>query len=59
MWQPDGVHHASAIYFPDEFAWTDQDWKGIAREELVFYELHVGTFNPKGLLMRSSGGWRS
>ncbi len=47
MWQPDGVHHASAIYFPDEFAWTDQDWKGIAREELVFYELHVGTFSTR------------
>ena len=30
------------------FAWTDQNWKGIPCRELVFYELHVGTFTPEG-----------
>ena len=30
------------------FAWTDAGWKGVRREDLVFYELHVGTFSPEG-----------
>jgi maltooligosyltrehalose trehalohydrolase len=48
LWQPDGVHGPSAIVRPDRFAWTDQAWRGVPREELVFYELHVGTFTPEG-----------
>lgn len=50
MWQPNGVHRASALYFPEEFAWTDENWAGVKREDLVFYELHVGTFTPEGTL---------
>ena len=49
-WQPDGVHKPSALFFPETFAWTDQAWRGIARRELVVYELHVGTFTPEGTL---------
>jgi maltooligosyltrehalose trehalohydrolase len=30
------------------FAWTDQDWPGLDRDNLVIYELHVGTFSPEG-----------
>lgn len=48
LWQPDGVHNASAVVRPRRFRWTDGDWKGVPREELVFYELHVGTFTPEG-----------
>jgi maltooligosyltrehalose trehalohydrolase len=48
LWQPDGVHAASAVVRPDRFHWTDQDWKGVRRPDLVFYELHVGTFTPEG-----------
>ncbi|MEX2173674.1 MAG: malto-oligosyltrehalose trehalohydrolase [Pirellulaceae bacterium] len=48
LWQPDGVHRPSALVFPERFAWTDQNWQGIAREHLVFYELHVGTFTREG-----------
>lgn len=48
MWQPDGVHRPSAVFFPDDFAWTDQTWRGIPRKELAFYELHVGTFTNEG-----------
>jgi maltooligosyltrehalose trehalohydrolase len=33
---------------PDRFAWTDRGWNGVRREDLVFYELHVGTFTPEG-----------
>ncbi len=50
MWQPDGVHRPSALYFPEDFEWTDENWKGVRREDLVFYELHVGTFTPEGTL---------
>jgi maltooligosyltrehalose trehalohydrolase len=44
LWQPDGVHAPSAVVRPERFAWSDRNWQGLAREALVFYELHVGTF---------------
>ena len=47
-WQPDGVLAPSAVYFPDRFPWDEGSWKGIARDDLVFYELHVGTFTSEG-----------
>lgn len=47
-WQPDGVHRPSAIFCPEHFFWTDQAWRGVPRDELVIYELHVGTFTPEG-----------
>jgi maltooligosyltrehalose trehalohydrolase len=47
-WQPDGVHWPSAVLYPERFAWTDRDWKGVPREDLVLYELHVGTFTREG-----------
>jgi len=48
LWQPEGVHRPSARFFPESFAWTDGSWGGVPREDLVFYELHVGTFTPEG-----------
>jgi maltooligosyltrehalose trehalohydrolase len=48
LWQPDGVHRPSAVVRPERFAWTDRDWKGVRREDLVLYEVHVGTFTPEG-----------
>ncbi|MEP6957861.1 MAG: malto-oligosyltrehalose trehalohydrolase [Nitrospirota bacterium] len=48
-WQPDGVNQPSAVLRTDEFLWSDERWKGVPREDLVFYELHVGTFTPEGL----------
>ncbi len=47
-WQPEGVQGPSALYDPRNFAWDEGTWGGIARDELVFYELHVGTFTPEG-----------
>lgn len=47
-WQPEGVHRASAVFSPASYAWTDQQWQGVAREDLVIYELHVGAFTPQG-----------
>jgi maltooligosyltrehalose trehalohydrolase len=47
-WQPDGVHGASAFVDPTEFVWADGEWSGVRREDLIIYELHVGTFTPEG-----------
>ena len=48
LWQPDGVHQPSAVLFPERFAWDERGWTGLPREDLVLYELHVGTFTPEG-----------
>ena len=45
--QPDGVHGPSQVIDPT-FAWSDSLWRGTALEELIIYELHVGTFTPQG-----------
>ena len=46
--QPAGVHAPSRIVAPGGYVWNDAGWRGIARADLVFYELHVGTFSPEG-----------
>src|SRR5690349_3522755 len=46
--QPEGVHGPSEVVDLRDFAWTDQNWKGLALEDSVFYELHVGTFTREG-----------
>jgi maltooligosyltrehalose trehalohydrolase len=46
--QPDGPHGTSEIVDPRDFAWTDHTWRGVAREHLVIYEMHVGTFTSEG-----------
>lgn len=46
--QPEGVHGPSEIVDPHAFVWSDGKWKGLAQRDLVFYELHVGTFSPEG-----------
>ena len=49
-WQPDGVHQPSAVFDAGCFTWTDAAWKGLARDELAIYELHIGTFTDEGTL---------
>jgi maltooligosyltrehalose trehalohydrolase len=46
--QPEGPHGPSMIVAPDAYAWSDQSWRGIPRERLVIYELHIGTFTDVG-----------
>jgi maltooligosyltrehalose trehalohydrolase len=46
--QPDDVHGASEVMDPGSFAWQDEHWEGRPWEEVVLYELHVGTFTPEG-----------
>src|SRR5579864_6207067 len=46
--QPHGVHGPSQVVDPHAFTWLDIEWKGIALEDYIFYELHVGTFTREG-----------
>lgn len=46
--QPDGVHAASAVVDQSAFHWTDQGWRGLPLEDLILYELHVGTATHDG-----------
>jgi maltooligosyltrehalose trehalohydrolase len=47
-WQPEGVHGPSVVVEPAAFQWTDDGFAGHALADLVFYELHVGTFTAGG-----------
>jgi maltooligosyltrehalose trehalohydrolase len=47
-WQPRGVHGPSAIVDPRGFDWNVARWPDLVPDGLVIYELHVGTFTPKG-----------
>ncbi len=48
--QPEGVHGPSQVFDPSRYAWRHGFWKGLPLEQLVFYELHVGTFTHEGTL---------
>ena len=47
-YQPEGVNGPSEVVNPSTFTWDDAGWQGIAQKDLVFYELHVGTFTQEG-----------
>jgi maltooligosyltrehalose trehalohydrolase len=46
--QPEGPHKLSLVVDPDSFVWSDRDWRGVARDGQVIYELHIGTFTRDG-----------
>lgn len=46
--QPKGVHGPSEVIDPHAYNWQDAGWAGVPHQDLVFYELHVGTFTPEG-----------
>lgn len=46
--QPEGVHGPSEVIDPYAYRWSDESWRGINREGLLIYELHVGTMTPEG-----------
>jgi len=52
--QPEGVHGPSEVVGP-EFEWHDAGWRGVALEDFVVYELHVGTFTSEGTLDAAIG----
>jgi maltooligosyltrehalose trehalohydrolase len=50
MFQPEGVHGPSCVINHNEFVWTDHSWRGIPLNEMIIYEIHVGTFTTQGSL---------
>jgi maltooligosyltrehalose trehalohydrolase len=46
--QPEGIRGPSRVVDLGAFEWTDKAWAGLTLEELVLYELHVGTFTREG-----------
>ena len=46
--QPEGVGGASRVLDTGAFEWSDDGWGGVPLDELVLYELHVGTFSEAG-----------
>jgi len=49
--QPKDVHGASEVVDHTKMNWTDAQWSGIPLEEMIMYELHVGTFTPAGTFL--------
>lgn len=45
---PEGVHGPSEIVAPGGFRWSDLHWRGLPLKDYVIYELHTGTFTPRG-----------
>jgi maltooligosyltrehalose trehalohydrolase len=46
--QPEGLRGPSRTVDPGAFTWTDDGFETPALEDLVLYELHVGTFSDEG-----------
>ena len=46
--QPKDVHGPSDVVEHSKMNWTDAGWSGIPLEEMILYELHVGTFTSEG-----------
>ncbi|WP_062385898.1 malto-oligosyltrehalose trehalohydrolase [Demequina iriomotensis] len=49
-WQPSGVHGPSRTFDASAYRWSDGAWAGCSALGAVTYELHVGTFTPRGTL---------
>ena len=47
-YQPEGVHGPSQLVDHSEFQWQDENWKNLPLEQLIIYELHVGTYTREG-----------
>ena len=45
--QPQGVHGPSQV-IDHSFEWNEKNWSGVTLEDMIIYELHVGTFTPEG-----------
>lgn len=52
-YQPFGVEGYSEVVDPT-FPWTDDHWQGIAIENQIFYEMHIGTFTQEGTFLAAA-----
>lgn len=46
--QPSGPLGQSQVVDPAAFRWTDDAWRGLSPRGQILYEMHVGTFTPRG-----------
>src|SRR5690554_2705873 len=46
--QPEGVHGYSRVTDLGDYQWRDAAWRTPALQELIIYELHVGSFSQRG-----------
>jgi maltooligosyltrehalose trehalohydrolase len=46
--QPADVHGPSEVIDPTAYDWKETGWRGRPWEEIIIYELHVGTFSRDG-----------
>lgn len=46
--QPRGVHGPSQVVDPAAYRWQDQNYRGVAKRDLVIYEMHVGSLTRQG-----------
>ena len=47
QFQPEGVHGPSQVVDHQAYKWKN-NWTGLPLKDLIFYELHVGTFTQEG-----------
>ncbi|HEV2274992.1 MAG TPA: malto-oligosyltrehalose trehalohydrolase [Acidobacteriaceae bacterium] len=49
-YQPEGPHGPSAIVDPCAYSWSSSEanWPGVSIDGQVLYEMHIGTFTPRG-----------
>lgn len=47
-YQPLGMHGPSQVVDHDSYTWNDADWNNLPLQELIFYEVHIGTFTDEG-----------
>ena len=48
QYQPHGVHGPSRLIDHNAFQWADSNWQARPLSSAVIYELHIGTFTPRG-----------
>jgi maltooligosyltrehalose trehalohydrolase len=54
-YQPQGVGGPSMALDLQTYQWKHAPWNGIPLQDLVIYELHVGTFTPEGTFAAAEG----
>jgi len=53
-YQPRGVHGPSQVVDPGRYRWRNESFAGHRLEDVVLYELHVGTFTSEGTFAAAS-----
>ena len=50
-WFESSVHQWNRAVDHGDFNWQSTNWKGIAKRDLIIYELHIGTFTEDGTFL--------